>query len=49
MEVLDVSEAKLRGNGVKRFGDPVVGRCTDEWVMWIELKVEGIWAMVVQV
>ena len=77
LEVLGVSEVKMRRNGLKRIGDVTCvysgvqeGRsksgvaillsekfgtflrewkCIDEWIMWIQLKIDGIWVTVVQV
>ena len=77
LEVLGVSEAKVRGNGVRMFGDTtcvysgVQGgrakagvaillserfgrylkdrRCVDERILWIRLKVEGVWVSLLQV
>ena len=77
LEVLGVSEMKMRGNGVKMIGDTMCvysgvqggrakagvaillsesfgrylkeWRCVDERIVWIRLKVEGIWASLVQV
>ena len=77
LAVLDVSETKVRGNGVKMIGDTMCvysrvqggrakagvaillsesfgrylkeWRCVDEQIVWIRLKVEGIWVSVVQV
>ena len=77
LEVLGVSEAKVRGNGVRMIGDTtcvysgVQGgrakagvvillserfgrylkewRCVDERILWIRLKVEGVWVSLVQV
>ena len=77
LEVLGVSEAKVRGNRLKMIGDTTcvysgvqggrvkVGvaillskrfgrflrewRCVDEQIVWIQLKIEGVWMSVVQV
>ena len=75
LEVLRVSEVKMRGNSMKRIGDATCvysglqegrskagvaillseefgvflweWRCIDERITWIQLKIEGIWVMVV--
>ena len=77
LEVLGVSEAKVRGNRLNMIGDTTcvysgiqggrmkVGvaillskrfgrflrewRCVDEQIVWIQLKIEGVWVSVVQV
>ena len=77
LEVLGVSETKVRGNGMKQIGDAscifrcggegrVKGgvaillsekfgghlkdwKCVDERIVWIRLKIEGVWVTVVQV
>ena len=77
LEVLSVSEVKMRGNGMKELvmlrvyiqGCKKVDlsqvwqsccqrcltcflrewKCIDEWIMWNQLKIEGIWVMVIQV
>ena len=77
LEVLGVSETKVRGNGVRMIGDTtcvysgVQGgrakagvaillserfgrylkewRCVDERIVWIRLKVDGVWVSLVQV
>jgi len=77
LEVVGVSETKVRGNGLKQIGDVscvysgvqegrakggvailLSGRfgaylkewkCVDERIVWIRLKIEGVWVTVVQV
>ena len=77
LDILGISEAKVRGKGVRMIGGTTCvysgvqrerakadvaillserfgrflreWRCVDERIVWIRLKVEGVWVSVVQV